>query len=67
MNLQRTPRGDWHKSSYSLNEDACCVEVADFATAVGVRDSKNLGPVARLAPDGWAGFVTVVKAGELGR
>ena len=67
MNLQRTTRVDWHKSSYSLNEDACCVEVADFATAIGVRDSKSFGPVVRLALVAWAGFVTAVKAGELGR
>ncbi|MGW3955627.1 DUF397 domain-containing protein [Streptomyces sp. NPDC004752] len=66
MNPQRTPHGDWQKSSYSLNEDSYCVEVTTFATAIGVRDSKNPGPVVRLDLVGWAGFVSAVKAGELG-
>ncbi|MCP2342546.1 DUF397 domain-containing protein [Actinomadura rupiterrae] len=31
----------WRKSSYSADNNGNCIELADLATAVGVRDSKD--------------------------
>ncbi|AQU67016.1 DUF397 domain-containing protein [Streptomyces niveus] len=49
----------WFKSSYSDSSSGNdCVEVAATATAVLVRDSKDLqGPRLGLAPTAWASFV----------
>ncbi|WP_412077186.1 DUF397 domain-containing protein [Streptomyces xanthophaeus] len=45
----------WTKSSYSSGEGDQCVEVANGATHVHVRDSKVTdGPVLDLAPSAWA-------------
>lgn len=45
----------WFKSSYSGSEGGDCVEVANCATQVHVRDSKLPdGPVLDLAPTAWA-------------
>ncbi|WP_381794973.1 DUF397 domain-containing protein [Streptomyces niveus] len=51
---------DWFKSSYSDSSDGSeCVEVATTASAVLVRDSKNIaGPSLGLSPTAWASFVT---------
>ncbi|MBO2452202.1 DUF397 domain-containing protein [Actinomadura barringtoniae] len=37
--MNHTPH--WRKSSYSGEEGGSCIEVADLAPAVGVRDSKD--------------------------
>lgn len=65
MTTGRAPLGTWRKSSYSLNEDSYCVEVADFPDSVGVRDSKNR-QLAHLtfASGGWSAFLGSVKAGR---
>ncbi|MEW1551282.1 DUF397 domain-containing protein [Streptomyces tsukubensis] len=49
----------WFKSSYSGAEGGDCVEVAASCTGtVHVRDSKvAAGPVIRMSPEAWAGFV----------
>ncbi|WP_329521373.1 DUF397 domain-containing protein [Spirillospora sp. NBC_01491] len=55
----------WRKSSRSGNNGGDCVEVADLATSVGVRDSKN--PDAghlTFARDTWAAFTVTVKRGK---
>lgn len=45
----------WFKSSYSTDEGDACVEVANCATQVHVRDSKVAdGPVLSLTPAAWA-------------
>ncbi|MFE9933946.1 DUF397 domain-containing protein [Streptomyces sp. NPDC005533] len=45
----------WFKSSYSSPDGDQCVEVAQGATQVHVRDSKvQDGPVLGLAPASWA-------------
>ncbi|MEU9108208.1 DUF397 domain-containing protein [Streptomyces xanthophaeus] len=47
----------WFKSSYSGSEGGACVEVANGATQVHVRDSKvQDGPVLDLTPASWAGL-----------
>ncbi|QDY79469.1 DUF397 domain-containing protein [Streptomyces qinzhouensis] len=49
----------WFKSTYSGTEGGQCLEVAVSGTgAVHVRDSKAVtGPVLRMSPEAWAGFV----------
>ncbi|MFF7995122.1 DUF397 domain-containing protein [Kitasatospora xanthocidica] len=60
---QLTP---WRKSSHSLNENACCVEVAAFTEdRVGVRDSKDPeGPALMFEPGPWQTFVDWVRTGQ---
>ncbi|MEU6013151.1 DUF397 domain-containing protein [Streptomyces sp. NPDC047515] len=49
----------WFKSSYSSNDGPDCVEVAETASTIHVRDSKNIpGPRLGFAPYAWAEFVT---------
>ncbi|MFF3399797.1 DUF397 domain-containing protein [Streptomyces sp. NPDC002659] len=49
----------WVKSSYSGADGPDCVEVAAAASAVHVRDSKNVpGPELGFTPNAWADFVT---------
>ncbi|WP_348537356.1 DUF397 domain-containing protein [Nocardia carnea] len=54
----------WVKSSYS-QAGGECVEVAQLADGVGVRDSKNpTGPALVFGPTEWAGFLRAVSAGS---
>ncbi|MDG4816653.1 DUF397 domain-containing protein [Micromonospora sp. WMMD956] len=47
----------WRKSSHS-GSDSDCVEVAETARAVGVRDSKDpTGPVLAFDRRAWTAFV----------
>jgi hypothetical protein len=56
----------WHKSSYSGNGGANCVEVArNLPSAVAVRDSKDPdGPVLVFPAVGWQSFMAGIKAGQ---
>jgi hypothetical protein len=56
------PEVAWRKSSYSVQENSECVELAPGR----VRDSKNPGPVLVVEPGAFAGFLTAVKAGIYG-
>ncbi|MFI2788495.1 DUF397 domain-containing protein, partial [Kitasatospora sp. NPDC018614] len=48
----------WFKSSYSSNEGAECVEVAETPGTVHVRDSKDTsGPHLAFEPAAWKAFV----------
>ncbi len=48
----------WFKSSYSSNEGAACVEVAETPGSVHVRDSKDkTGPQLAFEPAEWKAFV----------
>ncbi|MFJ8432103.1 DUF397 domain-containing protein [Kitasatospora sp. NPDC094019] len=48
----------WFKSSYSSNEGAQCVEVAETPGTVHVRDSKDkTGPQLAFEPAAWKAFV----------
>jgi hypothetical protein len=53
----------WRKSSYSGNGGGDCVEVADQASRVLVRDTKQdgTGPALRFAPAAWRRFADQVK------
>jgi Domain of unknown function (DUF397) len=53
----------WRKSSYSDN-GGNCVEVADDACRVLVRDAKDhgQGPVLRVTPQAWLRFTGQMKA-----
>lgn len=53
----------WRKASYSSNGGSDCVEVADSADRVLVRDTKDHahGPVLSFCPDVWRRFTGQVK------
>ncbi|MGA4948642.1 DUF397 domain-containing protein [Streptomyces lydicamycinicus] len=62
-----TIQPNWHKSTYSGQNDNC-VEVADSdPNKVMFRDSKQADSAAvSVSPAAWAAFVSATKAGELG-
>ncbi|GAA3815282.1 hypothetical protein GCM10022403_056080 [Streptomyces coacervatus] len=48
----------WRKSSYSDEEGADCVEIADLPGTVPVRDSKNpAGPILLVPTPAWTAFI----------
>ena len=54
----------WRKSSYSGSQGGNCIEVADLAGRVIVRDTTSrLGVMLRFSPEAWRRFVGQVKAG----
>ncbi|MFB7125623.1 DUF397 domain-containing protein [Kitasatospora sp. NPDC056273] len=56
----------WFKSSYSSNEDAACVEVAETPGTVHVRDSKDkTGPQLAFESTAWAAFVKFAATTEV--
>ncbi|WP_119728317.1 DUF397 domain-containing protein [Thermomonospora amylolytica] len=56
---QRTP---WRKSTHSGDGNADCVQVADFTTVVGIRDSKDPdGPVIHVTRAGLAGLLETAR------
>ncbi|MEV1288759.1 DUF397 domain-containing protein [Micromonospora sp. NPDC049679] len=58
-----TARAAWRESTRS-NANGACVEVAELAGGVGVRDSKNVtGGLLVLAPSRWRAFIAGVKHG----
>ncbi|MEV6598159.1 DUF397 domain-containing protein [Actinoplanes sp. NPDC051346] len=57
----------WHKSSRSAAAGHC-VEVAAVASAIFVRDSKDVaGPVLEFGAEGWTQFIAGVRDGEFDR
>ncbi|MFD4258510.1 DUF397 domain-containing protein [Streptomyces sp. NPDC058534] len=60
------PESAWFKSSYSNDSGGACVEVADLAGEVGIRDSKDKGGSALVVPAGaWSWFVGAVSTHRL--
>ena len=64
--MNTTPR--WRKSSHSGGiGESDCVELADLAPAVGVRDSKDPGgPKLTFSRTEFTAFVGKIKTGRLG-
>jgi Domain of unknown function (DUF397) len=54
---------NWRKSSHSGGNGGSCIEVADQAARVLVRDTKQdgTGPVLRFSPAAWRKLVAQVK------
>ena len=66
MNTSEFTAAAWRKSRYSSTIN--CVEVAETATDIGVRDSKDpSGPVLRYPVGRWNAFLSGVKLGEFDR
>ncbi|MEV7027368.1 DUF397 domain-containing protein [Kitasatospora sp. NPDC093558] len=56
----------WFKSSYSSNEGAQCVEIAETPGVVHVRDSKDkTGPQLVFEPAAWKAFVDFAASVEV--
>lgn len=55
----------WRKSTRSYANGAC-VEAGNGFGVVGVRDSKNPGPVLEVAPERWGAFLGRIRAGASG-
>ncbi|MFC8012622.1 DUF397 domain-containing protein [Streptomyces cinereoruber] len=57
----------WRKSSYSGDTGGNCIEVADLAAHIAVRDSKNPeGPAFLTTPAAFTAFVTAAAEGRIG-
>ncbi|MFB8407621.1 DUF397 domain-containing protein [Streptomyces sp. NPDC055912] len=57
----------WRKSSYSGDNGGQCIEVADLAAHIAVRDSKNPeGPAFLATPAAFTAFVTAAAEGRIG-
>ena len=52
----------WRKSSFSTPNGEC-VEVAHVVEVVGVRDSKNPGPVLTVTPTAWTTLLAALVTG----
>jgi hypothetical protein len=53
---------NWRKASYSASNGGGCVEVADHASRVLVRDTQDrTGPVLRFTPEAWRRFAGLLK------
>ncbi|MEV5570416.1 DUF397 domain-containing protein [Spirillospora sp. NPDC052269] len=67
MNTDPT-RTTWRKSTYSGGSGGECVEVADLAPVIGVRDSKDPhGPHLTLGPAQFDTLIDVLKSGRFDR
>jgi hypothetical protein len=53
----------WRKSSFSSANGSNCVEVAEVAEAMAVRDSKDRhGSALLFTPTSWTAFIDAVRA-----
>lgn len=60
--MKEMPTVPWRKSSHSDHSGGECIEVADFATVIGVRDSKDPdGPQLAFSTKAWRTFTRRVK------
>jgi len=54
--------GEWRKSSYSNANGGDCIEVADKAGAILVRDTKNrTGAMLRVDAEAWERFTDTIR------
>jgi hypothetical protein len=66
MSNSDVPGIRWRKSSRSAQHGGECIEIADAASAIIVRDSKDPnGPQLAFAPAAWRMFTNNLKAGRL--
>jgi hypothetical protein len=57
-------RSAWRKSSYSNGSGGNCIEVAEGAGHIQVRDSKDpQGPVLAFPAGAWSAFIREVRRG----
>ncbi|MFB4312124.1 DUF397 domain-containing protein [Actinomadura sp. GTD37] len=62
------PHTTWRKSSHSTQEGGQCVEMADLAATLGVRDSTDPnGPILQFGRNAVAELLNRIKTGELDR
>jgi len=60
--MERLDRAVWRKSSYSGTSGNNCVEVAESAGAVIVRDTANrAGTVLAVSADAWRRFTDILR------
>lgn len=52
---------DWRKATRC--ESGACVEAGNGPGVIGVRDSKDPGPVLEVTPEGWGAFLSRIQAG----
>ena len=65
MSLHDPVAVQWRKSSHSDDHGGDCVEVADLAPVIAVRDSKDAdGPRLTFSAVAWRSFTRRVKASE---
>ncbi|MFI6056409.1 DUF397 domain-containing protein [Streptomyces violascens] len=56
------PDSAWYKSSYSNDGSGNCIEVAELATTMAVRDSKRpAGPAFQVSTTAFRAFVDFAK------
>ncbi|WP_021595351.1 DUF397 domain-containing protein [Actinomadura welshii] len=62
--MKDLPGVQWRKSGHSDHQGGDCVEVADLAAAIGVRDSKDPdGPRLTLSKAAWGTLTADIKSG----
>jgi hypothetical protein len=54
------PETAWRKASYS-SPDQNCIEVAELASAIAVRDSKHPGPTFKVSTAAFSAFIDYAK------
>lgn len=60
------PEGAWFKSSHSSGAEGNCLEAADLAPQIGVRDSKDsTGPALIFPHTAWTAFINGIRADGL--
>jgi hypothetical protein len=53
---------NWRKASYSAGNGGGCIEVADQANRVHVRDTQDrTGPILTITPAAWQAFTGSLK------
>ncbi|MDT0321897.1 DUF397 domain-containing protein [Streptomyces millisiae] len=64
--MAEQPQLNWFKSSYSGTPQNECVECAETAQHILVRDSKSVrGPRCGFSREAWAAFTVAVGSGSL--
>lgn len=53
---------DWRKATRSMS-NGDCVEAGNGPGVIGVRDSKDPGPVLEVTPESWGAFLSRIQAG----